>query len=666
MQIHPFDIPPKPMVTGLQHRADLKPLTMEEIRFEIDMCIGCDRCMIACPVPMSSIVKLADLNTATVSRQIAPQIAQFTTECVMCGSCVPVCPVDNHRDLLMLSLKQRLGVSWNGPVDMALVQQKLPPNVSPPFLLARLREQPLFHDSQLISDAYLLHLIAESQVLALAPGTTVIQEETFGRDTYFILEGQFEQSSIGPNGEQLPIAALRRGEYIGDYAMLTGSQHSSTVRTRSNALVLQVPEQVMQRLMEIVPPIQYYLEQLSNARSIESILKRMALFQGVAGADLRWLIQQIQLRKYERDLQLFGEDSAERPVRESLHILLEGFVKVARRVPGDMGNNMPKERVIAYRQHGDYFTGGLDILGDRRAVTVTAITRTRVAEVPRAALLQLFSRYPEVAQRFNERLQQYSGSVDAAHTGMFAAVNPAAYAQNGAQQNTNLISDPAARASLHALVDDGVVEGTGVLVIDLDKCIHCGECEAACERRHGHSRMNRKGIVVGNISIATACRHCQDPVCMLCSRAGIARMPGGEVYITENCIGCGICAERCPYDNISIVELADQQSKPSPDSTWTRLNMLFKHGFGKEYGRKALPMAAQNGAVSATMPKPLTMPQVTGGYADMLKKVAVKCDLCAGYDNQACIQACPTGAAFRVQPGEFFGSTEDILQRKSI
>ncbi|GAC1653538.1 MAG: hypothetical protein NVS4B12_25280 [Ktedonobacteraceae bacterium] len=168
--------------------------------------------------------------------------------------------------------------------------------------------------------------------------------------------------------------------------------------------------------------------------------------------------------------------------------------------------------------------------------------------------------------------------------------------------------------------------------------------------------MNRKGLVVGNISIATACRHCQDPVCLLCSRAGIARRPSGEVYITENCIGCGICAERCPYDNISIVPLAEERAKPTtPDSLWLRFNTLLNNGYGKEYGKKSLPMAA-----SSSMPKPLD------GYDNMLKKVAVKCDLCASYGNQACIQACPTGAAFRVQPATFFGSTETILHRKAF
>src|SRR5438105_12419784 len=141
------------------------------------------------------------------------------------------------------------------------------------------------------------------------------------------------------------------------------------------------------------------------------------------------------------------------------------------------------------------------------------------------------------------------------------------------------LAEAEARAGLRALVGGGVVEGIEVLVIDLDKCVYCDKCEDACERRHGHSRMNRKGMVVGNISIATACRQCQDPVCMLCSRAGIARMPSGEVYITESCIGCGICAERCPYDNISIVSLEQEVEERT---TWQRFAQFFSKGAGKE------------------------------------------------------------------------------------
>jgi ferredoxin len=645
-------------VMGLLHRQDARTLALEQIRFEIDMCIGCDRCMRACPVPSSALVSIADLNHATISGQVNAQIAQFTAECVLCGSCVPVCPVDNHRDLLMQSLKQRLGSSWESPVDLSRVQATLPAGWNVAILFSRLREQALFHDTQRVPDHYLLYLIAESRVLVLAPGSIIMREGDFGRDTFFLLEGQCELSSSGTDGKALPLGVVGRGEYVGDDAMLTGQQHVKTVRTQTAVLALAAPEQTMQRLMEIAPDVWRNLEQTSSARSLENILQHIELFQGVAGADLRWLVGQARIRRYERGESLFSEEQRDRPAREYLHVLLEGFVKVARRVAVGSGHNHSDERIIAYRQGGDYFAGGLDLLGDQRAVTVSAITRTRVAEIAQPTLMQLFSRYPQARQRFHERLQQYGHELAAAHTGLFAAIDVAAHLREQAQsgKNVNPLSDVEARVGLHALVSDGVVEGTEVLVIDLDRCVHCGECEAACARRHGHSRMNRKGLVVGNISIATACRQCQDPVCLLCSRAGIARRPSGEVYITENCIGCGICAERCPYDNISIISLTEERAKqPAPDSLWQRFNTLLNKGYGKEYGKKSLPMVP-----TPSTPKPLE------GYDSMVKKIAVKCDLCAGYGNQACIQACPTGAAFRVQPLTFFGSTETILKRKAF
>ncbi len=401
------------------------------------------------------------------------------------------------------------------------------------------------------------------------------------------------------------------------------------------------------------------MSQLDNARSIEAILKRMALFQGVSAVDIRQIAEQTQVKRYDRDEILFSEGIPQNvgagiapalgtsapgtptraPVRESMHV------------------DKTDERIIAYRQGGDYFAGGLDLLGDGRPVTVTAITRTSVAEVSRQALLTLFSRYPEVNQRFTMRLQQYRDAAAAAQTGFF---DPLAHTRT---ETVDPLSDAEARAGLRELVGGGVVEGTEVLVIDLDLCIHCNECEEACARRHGHSRMNRKGMVVGNISIATACRQCQDPVCMLCSRAGIARLPSGEVYITDSCIGCGICAERCPYDNISIMTLEEEHASRSAGPLGAGFIApaldFFTRGTGKERGRRLLPMAGP------AAPGPLNIHQPVDAYGEMRKKVAIKCDLCAGYNNQACVQACPTGAAIRVQPTAFFGSTEEILRRRA-
>src|SRR5207302_8257830 len=114
---------------------------------------------------------------------------------------------------------------------------------------------------------------------------------------------------------------------------------------------------------------------------------------GVSAADISKVAEQTEVKAYERDERLFSESGASAtPVRESLHLLLDGFVKVARRTNPGTGQDKTDERIIAYRQGGDYFAGGLDLLGDRRAVTVTSITRTTVAEMPRKALLALFVR----------------------------------------------------------------------------------------------------------------------------------------------------------------------------------------------------------------------------------------------------------------------------------
>lgn len=145
---------------------------------------------------------------------------------------------------------------------------------------------------------------------------------------------------------------------------------------------------------------------------------------------------------------------------------------------------------------------------------------------------------------------------------------------------------------------------------------------------------------------------------MLCSRAGIIRLPSGEVSITESCIGCGICAERCPYDNISIVEIEEEKPAPAPAS-WQRFRTLLTQGSGRERGKKVLPMVSSS--ASPLAPGPLDEAYARDAYDEIRKKIAIKCDLCAGYTNQACVQACPVSAVVRVNPLEFFGSPEDIL-----
>ena len=649
---------PTPVVLGVEHRAEIEPLNEARIKFEIDMCIGCNRCMEVCPVPMSSQITIAALNTATVTKDITPAVARFTHECVMCGSCVPVCPVDNHRDLLMFALKQRLGVAWESQPDMSRVIQVLPAGWSLPMLLQRLREQSVFLVSRHIPDTYLLHIIAASIRRILAPGEELVREGEYGRDLYLILEGRLELTTTDRENAELAIAVLQRGEHVGEDGLLTGRPYKATVRALTPALLLQIPEQVVQSLMELVSEVRQHFERLTQGRSLSTLLSHMELFEGIALSDLQSLVQAAQIWQYDRGERLFAEDPRGRPPRETVHILLEGFVKVARRTPRHAGKEESGERIIAYRQGGDYFAGGLDLLGDGQAVTVTTINRCRVAQIPRQAILGLFRRYPALEQRFALRLRGY---LEAAAATRDDSLTTRTLPTRALQPYIPEIApaDPHAQEGLHELVSDGVVEGTEVLIIDLDKCIHCNECEYACERRHGHSRMNRKGKVIGNISITTTCRQCQDPVCMLCSRAGIARHPNGEVYITESCIGCGICAERCPYGAISIVPIDEELAI---QNSWQRFSAWFTKGKDQGRAHKTLPVIGQSGFAGSRVASNHFPPR--GGYDELRKKIAIKCDLCAGYRDQACVEACPAGAALRIQPTRFFGSTEEILQRQ--
>ncbi len=240
----------KSIVEGLKHRVDVRPLSEQRIRFEIDMCIGCDRCMDACPVPFSAQVDIATLNAATVETDINAKIARFTQECILCGSCVPVCPVDNHRDLLMVSLKQRLGTLWENPVDEEKLNATLPQGLPLAALSERLRAQRILNDPKLVPDNYLHHLIAASQVKSIVAGSVVLREGEYGRNLYMLLEGQLAVSATDVKEQEFPIAMIGPGELVGEYGMLTGQTYATTVRAQTDTWVMQVPEQVMQRLIE--------------------------------------------------------------------------------------------------------------------------------------------------------------------------------------------------------------------------------------------------------------------------------------------------------------------------------------------------------------------------------------------------------------------------------
>jgi CRP-like cAMP-binding protein len=161
------------------------------------------------------------------------------------------------------------------------------------------------------------------------------------------------------------------------------------------------------------------------------------------------------------------------------------------------------------------------------------------------------------------------------------------------------------QASLSSFLEQELMQGQNLLLLDLNKCTRCDECVKACVATHndGVTRLVRDGLRFENFLVATSCRACMDPLCMTrCPVGSIRRKDTLDIVIEDWCIGCGNCATDCPYGNINVVQLDLSTGK-----------------------QKAEPR-----------PK------------------AVVCDLCAEFPEPNCVRACPHDAAIRVEPKSFF------------
>ena len=104
----------------------------------------------------------------------------------------------------------------------------------------------------------------------------------------------------------------------------------------------------------------------------------------------------------------------------------------------------------------------------------------------------------------------------------------------------------------------GLIQGQRLMLIDLNRCTRCDECVRACVATHadGHSRLYLDGPRFGNYLVPTTCRSCLDPVCMIgCPVGSIHRGDNGQIVIEDWCIGCGLCAQQCPYGSIRMNDI---------------------------------------------------------------------------------------------------------------
>lgn len=582
-------------------QVDFVDALRNEAEREIMACIGCNDCLLACPLPEARHVTIAELNHAVLDERIvSASVIEFVQACTQCQQCVPVCPADLHRADIVLYNKLK--------VEEVAPDREMPLQVGPNIqgsgwtlnaLANHLVTLPLFEG---VDPAAIRRSLLSATLRRLEPGEVLAREGEFHERLFVIVEGTVEQTASSTLGDQTRILLLGAGSFHGETAVMGNHEEPFTITAVLPAIVLEFPKATVYRLMREAAAFKRTMDELYRRKAVWTHARTSPMLASLPEAAIDTLLERAEFRVLVPGQVIFRE--GDQP--GDLHLVRSGFLRVARRFGAD-------ERVLQYFRSGDVFGGVALLFNQLQSATVSANTRSEIVTIPGAAVAALLERSPDLrrgliteATRAEEGLLQMGGS--------------------------DLRPPPKDRAtsqmmSLEGLLDRGVMQGHEVLLIDTSICIDCDNCVDACGRRHGYSRLERSGLQLGNLLFPSACRHCEDPVCLLCSVNGIVREPDGEIRIVpDNCIGCGACAERCPYDNIQMHDIEDQRTQGI-------LSKLVPHG--------RQPKADPTEGIK--------------------QKLAVKCDLCAGYDYYACVHACPVGAAMRVDPVEVFGRNDVLI-----
>ena len=436
-----------------------------------------------------------------------------------------------------------------------------------------------------ITPLQLREFMLDSDIRTPAPNEVIFNRNDYTNTFFSIVEGEVH-IVIDPD-KNLRVT-LKRGEFFGEMSLISGRRRSATVIAGNNCVMIETPRRSMNRLINSVEAVKREIDQIFILRAVQS------RFASEAPSDqLADVVSTAKLERFKAGDVLFSEGEP----GDCLHLVRTGSLTISRNIGG-------KDVVLSYVAAGNY-VGEMALMGEsQRSATARAAIATETVRLDGEGFKKLVNRIPILRLRLQAEYRQR------------AAANLAMQAM------------PSGGDIISFLLAQGAGEATDILLIDESLCVRCDNCEKACAETHGGtSRLDREaGPTYASVHVPTSCRHCEHPHCMKdCPPDAIHRAPNGEVFIADNCIGCGNCERNCPY---GVIHMASKPPKKPGLLQWLML------GLGSGPGEAPYEKKSKDGPPKA--------------------KKAVKCDMCKGISGgPACVRSCPTGAAIRISPEEF-------------
>ena len=449
---------------------------------------------------------------------------------------------------------------------------------------------------------------AECAVREFAAWEQIITEGSFGNSFYILIRGTVEVSQ-GSDG--LRLNTLHPGGFFGEMTLISGLPRTASVTALEPCLAIEVPRRAFELWMKKPGPFRNTMDKTYIERGLANHLRMIPEFPDIDPQLLQELVKKAKLRIFSNGEVIIREGAE----ADSFYLIREGYVRVVKGMAGG------EQRTVAYLKDGAYFGESALIHSDRRNASILAMGKVEVIQLMKEDFFMLVNRDEKFVDRFRENERKRKQAPPAAPTPL------------------GFVGQVVAR---------GVVKATSALVIHLDACTRCGNCVKACAELHdGISRLTRHGMLfeapapepnspLERLLVATSCMHCLDPECMIgCPTGAITRDVNGEVVIENSCIGCGNCARRCPYGNISMADVRSQEEVEKQ-----RTGAPIIGGYLK------LWRTPEN--------EPMMYEIEKSNEKAVVKRIAVKCDLCYEYNyNHGCVHNCPYSAIERVD-GEVY------------